>query len=425
MGLTSKKVLKLLRRGEPGKHLDARGLYLVVKSSTSAHWERRYQLDGKEHYHGLGSAYVFGLAQARARSRRASELLADGVDPLVRKREAKAERIAAAAKSVTFGEAATDYFKAQSPGWGHLKHVNQWSSTVLGRTLTGKPAKHDYCRLLRPMPVQSIDTPLILSVLKPHWHDKPESMGRLRARIAAVLDFSKAAGYRTGDNPADVAVIGKVLPARGKLEAVNHFPAVPYREIPAFMAKLRGHEGSAARCLEFIVYSAVRSNEAREATWDEIDLDEALWTIPRERMKSDRDHLMPIAPEVVELLRQLPRENDDDNGGLVFVGPKPGKPLTDFVLMSLMRKLGSDKTVHGFRSSFSDWGHEMTAFSNHAIEISLAHAVGGAQERAYRRGPMLDKRRKLMEAWAAYCSTSAVAAVAAKVAPIPIRRRQA
>jgi integrase len=416
MGLTSKRVAKLLRRGEPARILDQRGLYLVVASRTAAHWEKRYQLDGKEHYHGLGSAFVFGLAQARERSRRASELLADGIDPLVRKREAKATRIAEAAKTITFGQCAADYFQAHSPSWKHRKHIQQWRASVLGLTMNGAVADGDYCRLLRPMPAASIDTPVVLQVLKPHWYDKPETMSRVRARIASVLDYAKAAGYRSGDNPAAVAVISKLLPPRGEITAVTHFEAINYREIPDFMVALRAREGSAARCLEFLILCASRSTEAREAVWSEIDFTEKLWRIPRDRMKAARDHVVPLAPEAIELLHGLSREEGND---LIFLGRRPGEPLTDLALMTLMRKLGRTEVVHGLRSSFSDWAHERTAHSDHAIELSLAHSIGTAAERAYRRGDMAEKRRKLMEAWCAFCSTPVVAAQeSSKVVPI-------
>jgi len=419
MNLTAKKVLKLLRRGEPGRYFDKHGLYLVVASRDSAHWEKRYQLDGKEHYHGLGSASAFSLAEARQRNRRAAQMLEDGICPIAQKRAAKAERIAAAAAAVTFGQCATDYFNAHSPGWKHPKHVAQWRASVLGKTMTGAPAEADRCKILRALPIAKVDTPAVLSALRPIWETKPKTMERVRARIAAVLDYAKAAQYRSGDNPADIAVIGKVLPVRGK---VTNFPAVPYSEIPDFMAALREYEGSAARALEFLVYTAVRSAEAREATWGEIKFNEAVWEIPAERMKADREHIVPLSPAAIELLRELPREGDGDDA-LVFVGPRPGKPLTDLSLMRLMRKLGRTESVHGFRSSFSDWAHERTAHSNHAIEISLAHSVGGAQERAYRRGPMLEKRRRLMADWARYCSSPPAAAQEPGKVVVPIREQ--
>jgi integrase len=408
MSLTSKRVLKLLRRGEPGRHLDARGLYLVIASRTNAHWERRYQLDGREHYHGIGSAFVFGLAAARERSRRASELLADGVDPLAQKREAKAQRVAAAVKAISFGECATDYYRAHSPSWSHPKHVAQWRASVLGLTANGAPAEGDYCKILRPLPVAEIDTPIILSVLKSHWHDRPETASRVRARIASVLDYAKAAGYRTGDNPAAWNVIGKLLPARNKIDRVEHYKAVDYRNVPAFVVDLRKREGTAARALEFAIYTTARTTEVLRATWREINFDEALWEIPAERMKADRPHKVPLAPEALELLRGLYREGDSPDS-YVFLSPRSGEPWSATALRAVMqRMLGYSATPHGFRSSFSDWAHEQTAHANHTIELSLAHSIGSEAEKAYRRGPMIEKRRKLMEQWAAYCTSPPV-----------------
>jgi integrase len=404
MSLTSKRVAKLLRRGEPDRHLDQHGLYLVIESRSNAHWERRFQLDGKERYHGLGSAFAFSLAEARVRNRRISQMLADKIDPIEQKRAAKAERIAAAAAAISFGQCAADYFKAQSLGWKHRKHIQQWRASILGLTLNGAPAEGDYCKALRPLPVAAIDTPIVLQTLQSHWYDKPETMSRVRARIAAVLDYATACKFRTGDNPAAWNIVGRLLPARGKLMAVANFEAVPYKEIPAFMAALRGREGTAPRCLEFLVYTASRSGEAREAVWSEIDFDEATWTIPAGRMKAAREHVVPLADPVLDLLRTLPREGDGDDG-LVFLGTQPGVPLTDLSLMTLMRKMERAETVHGLRSSFSDWAHERTAHSNHAIELSLAHSIGAATEKAYRRGDLLEKRRKLMEQWAAYCTS--------------------
>jgi integrase len=406
MALTSKRVAKLIRKGEPGRHLDSRGLYLITQSPTAAHWEKRYQLDGREHYHGLGSAFVFGLAAARERSQRVSEMLADKIDPLVRKREEKAARLAEAARSVTFGDVALDYFRTNSPSWKHPKHAAQWRSSILGMTPTG-PAQPDYCRTLRALPVQSIDTPIILGTLKPIWHAKPETGSRIRSRISNVLDFAKACGYRAGDNPASWDVIGQVLPSPGKLVRTNHFAAIPYVEIPDFVQQLRGREGTSARALEFLVYTAARSGEAREATWGEIDFDAKVWRIPAERMKANRMHVVPLADPALELLRALPREDD----GLVFLGSQPGRPLSDLALMKLMRRMGRTEVVHGLRSSFSDWAHERTAHSNHAIELSLAHAIGAAAEKAYRRGDMLEKRHQLMTAWVKYCVSPPAAAV--------------
>jgi integrase len=423
MALTAKRVSKLIRKGEPGRYLDGfqgKGLYLVVASRTAAHWEKRFQLDGKEHFHGLGSAFAFSLAEARARNRRASQALADGIDPLMQKREAKAQRIAAAARSVTFGECATDFFRTRSPTWRHEKHIAQWRASVLGLTLAGKPTPRDYCRALRSLPVAMIDVPIILGVLRPLWHERPETASRLRGRIEAVLDFAKVSGYRTGDNPATWSTIGKALPSRTKVAAVKHYAAVDYRELPAFAAELRQREGSTARALEFAILTAARTDEVLRMTWGEVDLAEKLWTIPAHRMKAGAEHRVPLSEPALELLRQLPREDDSE---LTFIGPQVGKPLSEASLRAVMRRAGRIETVHGMRSAFSTWAHETTAYSNHVIEQSLAHAVGSAVERAYRRSDLFDKRRRLMTDWATYCTSPLVVQKAGgKVVPIGGRR---
>jgi integrase len=401
MALTSKRVAKLLRRGEPRRHLDGRGLYLVINSPTSAYWEKRYQFLGRERHHGLGSARTFSLVEARERNRRASQLIADGRDPLVVKRESKAQQIVDAAKTITFGEVALQYFQAHAPTWRHPKHIAQWRASVLGLTPTG-PAKPDYCKSLRVLPITAIDTPLILHVLRPLWQDKPETMSRVRARIAAVLDFGKAAGYRSGDNPAAQSVIGKLLPGRGKVE---HYAAIDYRDLPGFVQQLREHEGTAARALEFLIHTAARSSEVRMAVWNEISFDEALWVIPANKMKAGKEHRVPLAPEAIELLRGLPREGDGADG-LVFLGLQPGSGLSSMALAAVLRRMGHGHvTVHGFRSSFRDWAAECTNYPNHVVEMALAHAVGNAVEAAYRRGDLLVKRRHLAEAWAKYCTS--------------------
>jgi integrase len=419
MALTAKRAARVLTKGEPGRHFDDVGLYLVVTGKGSGSWERRYMLHGKEHYYGLGPVSAFSLAEARERNRRVSQLLADGIDPLVQKHADRAARQAQAARAISFGECAEEFFRTNLPTWKNVQHVRQWAATVLGRTLGGKPVRHDYCRTLRRMPVQQIDTPVVMSVLKPIWHDKPETANRTRARIHAVLDWAKAAGYRTGDNPADWTIIGKLLPARGKVRKVEHFEALNYRELPAFMAALRKRHGTAARALEFLILCAVRTGSVLEARWPEIDLNEGVWTVPAERMKGGKEHRVPLSAEALELLRQLPREEGND---FVFIGPHPGKPLSKAALMAVMKRMDRSEVVHGFRSSFSDWAHERTAHSNHTIEISLAHAVGSDVERSYRRGDMFEKRRRLMEAWCRYCcSPPAAEEKKGKVLPMHAR----
>jgi integrase len=419
MALTAKRVAKLLRKGEPGRHLDARGLYLVINSPTSAYWEKRYQFDGREHHHGLGSARVFSLVEARERSRRASQLIAEGRDPLAAKREAKAARIAEAARSVSFGQCAEIFYRDRAPTWRHLKHAAQWRASVLGLTLAGKPAAPDYCKTLRPLPVAQIDVPLVLSVLRPRWHDAPEALNRVRGRIEAVIDFAVASGYRPGgSNPASWAVIGKVLPSRNDVVSVEHHAAVPYAELPALMAELRKREGVAATALLFLIFTAARTAEVLRATWREIDFDNAVWTVPPDRMKAGKEHRVPLAPEAIKLLRGLYREGDSDDGFL-FLGPRADEPLSEAALRALMKRMGRTETVHGMRAALSTWAHETSAYPNHVIEQALAHAVGSAVERAYRRSDLFDKRRRLMTDWAKFCMSSpAVLKAEGKIVPV-------
>ena len=406
MALTVKRTARLLSRGQPGRHFDGAGLYLVVTGKGTAHWERRYRLREREHYLGLGSVNAFDLTEARERNRRVSQQLADKIDPLAQRRAERAALAVQAARAKTFGECAEEYFKTNEPTWKHLGHTAQWSSTVLGRTLLGKPVKKDkdYCATLRGLPVGDIDTPIVMQALQPHWPTKTETMSRTRARIASVLDWAKAAKYRSGDNPAAWETIGKLLPSRAKVAKVKHFNAVDYRDLPQCMHELRQRHGTAARALEFAILTAARTSEVLDARWDEIDLDERVWTIPAERMKGGKEHRVPLSSHVIELLDELPREGD-----LLFVGPTAGKGLGKMALITVMRKLKHTETPHGFRSSFSDWAHEHTNFSNHAIEISLAHKVGSATEKAYRRGDLFEKRRRLMAAWATYCCAPQVA----------------
>jgi integrase len=404
MALTVKRMTRLLSKGQPGRYLDGSGLYLVVVGKGSGHWERRFQLRKKEHYLGLGSVNAFNLAEARERNRRVSQQLADKIDPLEQRRSQQAALAAQAARAKTFGECATEFYRTNAPTWKHLAHTAQWSASVLGRTLQGKPTKQDYCHALRRMPVGTIDTPIVMQVLRPLWHDKPETMSRVRSRIANVLDFAKAAGYRQGDNPASWTIISKLLPARSKVKKVEHFEAVGYDELPVFMHELRQRHGSAARALEFAILTAARTAEVLEAVWSEFDLNEATWTIPADRMKGGREHRVPLTRQVIDLLNALPRESD-----LMFVGPTAGKGLSKTSLIAVMRRMKRTETPHGFRSSFSDWANERTTHSNHAIEISLAHKVGNATEKAYRRGDLFAKRRRLMEQWASYCCAPAVA----------------
>jgi integrase len=429
--LKSKQVDKLIRAGEPGAHYDGRGLRLEIKGPHSAYWISRYQLNGVIRYMGLGSAFDFGLEEARTRNRRlVRQPLADGIDPLLTKRTARAAAKAEAAKAVTFDEACRRFLEQHGPKWDSPKHAKQWGSTLASYASP----------VIGKLPVGKIDVPLVLKVLeqpvpaernKPAgtlWSARKETASRLRGRIEAVLDWAKGRGYRDGDNPAQWSIVKQVLPdERGDQQ---HHAALPYNDIPAFMTELRVEQGSAARALEFLVLVAARSQEVLKARWSEFELRAVpvitrdkdgvetevmgpVWIVPAPRMKKRKDHRVPLAPEAVELLRALPVEDGND---FVFIGRDAGQPLGHTTLPQLLnRRMGRDVTVHGFRSSFRDWSSERTAFPDGVCEAALAH-VKGKTERAYQRGDLFDKRRALMNAWSTYCSSPPAAS--ASVTPI-------
>jgi integrase len=411
--LTSKKVAKLLTAGVKHLHADGGGLYLAIVSKTNANWLRRYQPPGAApritrngktgypaRYMGLGSARVFTLKEARERNREVSKLLADGVDPLTRKRAERAAQAAEAAKAKTFGQMAEELYRARANRWSQ-KHRQQWAAMMLGTTPNGRPVRDDVIKPLRSVPVATINTPIVLSVLQPHWHKKTVTMSRARQRVEEVLDATVAAGFRPpGPNPAAWDVLKHLLPAPSKKE---HFKALQVGDMPGFFAELRKREGIVARALEFTVLCASRTDEVLGAPWREIDPINKVWTIPADRMKGKREHQVPLSAAALELLDNLPREGDDADG-FIFMGTQPGKPLSPKVMLRLLRTMGHQTvTAHGFRSTFSDWAHEQNGVMPLVIEESLAHRVGGATHLSYRRGHLLAQRRALMDAWAAYC----------------------
>jgi integrase len=248
-----------------------------------------------------------------------------------------------------------------------------------------------------------VDTGMVLKALEPIWATKPETASRVRGRIEAVLDWSKARGYREGENPARWrGHLDKLLPARRKVRKVEHHAALPYAELPTFMADLRKREGIGARALEFAILTAARTGEVIGATWAEIDLETRLWTIPADRMKGRRQHRVPLSDRAIEILAALPRIQGNE---FVFPGARDGKPLSNMAMLKTLERMGRDDlTSHGFRSSFRDWAAETTGYPGDLVEMALAHVVSNATEAAYRRGDMFDKRRRLMDDWAAYCA---------------------
>jgi integrase len=294
---------------------------------------------------------------------------------------------------MTFGEAADALIESMSSSWRNEKHRAQWKMTLTV-----------YCEPLRSKPVTEIDTEHVLKVLQPLWTAKPETASRLRGRMERVFDFARARGQGSGENPARWrGHLDAVLPKRAKLTR-GHHKAMPFDEVPAFMVALRERDGIAARALEFAILTAARSSEVFGASWSEFDLETRVWTVPAARMKAGRVHRVPLSARAVEILQEMQQKRLSD---LVFPGTKPGRPLSVMALEMVLRRMKVDVTVHGFRSAFRDWAGERTHFPREVAEAALAHLVGDAVERAYRRGDALEKRRKLMDAWSGFLTQQA------------------
>jgi integrase len=390
--LTQKQVVNAKPRPGRKKDLLADGgsLHLectVADDGVTVHrsWIFRYTTHGKTHDVGLGPTYTVGLREARDKARALRAQRLDGIDPLKAKRAAERERLAARAereKAVTFKECGAMYLRAHSDKWRNARHREQWAGTLA-----------TYCYpALGHLAVADINTGHVHKTLVHIWTRIPETARRVQGRIKAVLDFATAAGYRVGDNPASWDVLKHLLAVK---KEVRHHSAVPVIEVPAFFAKLRQNESMAGRALQFLIVTATRTGEVLGAKWDEIDLQAKVWTVPAARMKSGREHRVPLNDGAVALLQALPHHD-----GYVF--HRPGhydKSLNEKSMLGLLYEMRPGATVHGFRSTFSDWAHEQTAHSNYAIEISLAHAVGTSVERSYRRGDLFEKRRRLMQEW--------------------------
>jgi integrase len=401
VALTAKRVERLKT---PGRYRDEHGLYLQVTNAENRSWIFRFERDGKEYAMGLGPTHTVSLSLAREKARAARLQLLDGVNPLQARRNARAQEAAVAAKAITFGEAAKAYFDGNASGWS-AKHTSQWAQSVLGKTASGRPteAKHDHCRVLRSLPVADVDTTMVLKVVEPLWSTATETGVRVRARIEAVLAWATVRGYRSGPNPAQWKNhLAQILPKPSKVKKVENFESVPFDQVPAFMAALATRDGTAAKALRFLILTATRSTEAREATWSKIK--DATWTNPAERMKAGKSHRVPLTRRAIDLLASLPR---DDGSDLVFVGLRRGKPLSNTALINVMRRMGLTAVPHGFRASFKTWAEERTGFSNIVIEMALAHSAGTDVEKAYRRGDLFEKGAKLMEKWADYCLSPA------------------
>jgi integrase len=393
--------VKVARLKKPGRYGDTAGLYLRVaqyaltngKQAHSKNWIFRYERDGAEHWMGLGALRDVSLAQARALARECRLLLVQGLDPIAARKAKRQGVRLAAARAVTFKQCAEKYIADHRPSWRSAIHAEQWPTSLSTYVY---PAIGD-------LSVADIDTALVLKVLEKIWHEVPTTAMRVRGRIEAVLDWAKARDFRTGENPARwKGHLQNLLPARDKVRHGNHRPALPYAQAPTFMSELRARNEVTARALEFTILTAARSNEAIGATWSEIDLKAKLWTVPGERMKTGRSHVVPLSDRTIEILKALPRVHGCD---YLFPGAKAKQSINRFGMLELLRSMRPDVTVHGFRSTFRDWCGDRTNYPRDVVEAALAHRIADQVEAAYRRGTALEKRRHLMADWARYLAT--------------------
>jgi integrase len=346
------------------------------------------------------------LIEARQVAAEARKQLALGQDPM----EVRRHAAAATAKSMTFEQCAEACIEDRRAGWRNAKHADQWASTL---------ETYAY-PVIGNLSVASIDTALVLKIIRPLWATKTETASRLRGRLESVLAWATVHELRSGPNPAQWRNhLGLILQPKSKVAAVVHHAALPYAEVGAFMAELRRQEGIGARALEFAILTATRTSETLNATWGEIDEAANLWTIPASRMKGNRVHRVPLSDAALTILASMKALRHAGDGGYIFQGGKVGKPLSSMALLMTLRRMDrSDLTAHGFRSTFRDWASEHANFHDHVAEQALAHAIGSAAEAAYRRGDLLEKRKRLMAAWADYCATTA----ATSASVVPLRR---
>jgi integrase len=386
--LTALKVAKIAK---PGRYGDGLGLWLQVGPTGAKSWLFRFQRGGQARQMGLGPVHTVTLADARHAAQEARRLLLEGHDPIEARRTIRARHALAGAKALTFREAAETYIAAHAGTWKNRVHAAQWPASLEAYAYP----------VLGRLPVASIETSHVLAAIEPIWREKPDTAGRVRGRIELVLDWASARGQRSGDNPARWrGHLDKLLPAKSRVRPTAHHPALPYRDLPRFMAGLRKRDGVASRALEFTILTCARTSEAIGATWGEFDLRAKLWNVPGARMKAGKDHRVPLSDRAIAILKKLPRE-----GEFVFIGAREGKALSNMAMLKVLEALGrKDLTVHGFRSTFRDWAAETTSFPREVCEMALAHAVGDRVEAAYRRGDLFPKRRALAKAWADHCA---------------------
>jgi integrase len=381
-------------------YADSGNLYLRVGKSGAKSWVFRFSLNGRRRDMGIGPCSLVSLADARDTVVDLRRALRQGIDPIEQRRRTKAATTKDQLDGVTFAAAARRYIAAHRAGWTNAKHQYQWDQTLASYI---NP-------VIGEMDVSQVDTQAVLKALQPIWLTKAETATRVRGRIERVLDYAASSGLRSGENPARwKGHLDNLLPKRSKVARVEHYSALPYREIADFMVQLRARDSIAARALEFAILTCGRTGEVLGAKWSEFDLDQRLWVVPADRMKAAREHRVPLSKPALAIVEKMDAIR---SGEFVFPGQAQGRPLSNMALLMQLRRMArADLTVHGFRSTFRDWVSEATNFPSEAAELALAHVVANAVEAAYRRGDQFRKRQQLAESWGAYCNAGAAGRV--------------
>lgn len=403
------------RLAEPGTYAvgGCAGLMLVVKPKGGRSWILRARVGDNRRDFGLGGFPTVPLGEARTKARALRDKLAEGIDPVAERQAARAAHVAAQAKRLTLREAAEQYHSAKEGEFSNAKHRKDWLASL---------KRYAFIHI-GDLPVADVALPHVLEVLEPIWETRTETATRVRQRLESVLAWATVRGYRQGDNPARWnGNLDSVLAKPAKVKGKRHFPALPWQQVPEFMADLRTREGMGARALEFAILTAARSGEIRGATWDEIDLAAKVWTIPGSRMKANKPHRVPLSPDAVALLESLPRMEGQP---LVFPAPRGGK-ISDVTILATAKRMHASKlkaqgkgyadpsdgrpvVPHGFRSAFKDWARSRSTFPDEVSELALAHVNSDATRAAYARDELMPQRAKLMKAWAAFCAEPAKA----------------
>jgi integrase len=382
-GLTARQVETMKT---PGDHADGNGLYMRVKPSGMKTWLFRYQVNGHRHAMGLGSTRLKSLAQAREKSYELALKISDGIDPI------QERKVLERKTSITFMDAAARYIKVMRPSWKNVKHAQQWQNTL-----------DKYCIPIADLPVDKIDSYLVMQCLEPIWAVIPETASRIRGRMEKILDWSRVNGYREGENPARWSGhLDQSLPRKTKIRTVKGHASMPYTELPQFWPVLNLLQGLGARALEFTILTACRTSEVLNAKWQEIDEPSQIWTIPAERMKAGKEHRVPLSNATLSLLNAL---KNQQRGDLIFPGQKRNHSLSNMTMLKVLQRLEHAYTPHGFRSTFRTWISEKTNHVHEVAEAALAHTIGDKVVAAYQRGDLFEKRRQLMLDWANFVNS--------------------